>query len=72
VQEVRKAQVMLGNPGNKGFKRMVSSNIIPNCLITRSDITNAQNLFGPDLVSVQGKTVHRTLAPVVGDYVAIP
>jgi hypothetical protein len=51
---------------------MVSSNIIKNCPITVSDVTNAQNIFGPDLASVQGKTMQRTPAPVVADYVALP
>ena len=51
---------------------MVSSNMIKNCSITPSDITNAKEIFGPALASVRGKTVPRTPAPVVGDYVAVP
>jgi hypothetical protein len=51
---------------------MVSSNMIKNCLITPSDIANANEIFGSALASVQGKTVRRTPAPVVGDYIAVP
>jgi hypothetical protein len=29
-------------------------------------------MFGPDLASIRGKTVQRTPAPVVPDYVAVP
>ncbi len=72
AREAQKVQAILGNPNKKDFKGMVSSNIIPNCPITRRDITNAQNIFGPDLVGIRGKTVRQTPAPVVGDYVAIP
>jgi hypothetical protein len=72
AKEVQRAQAMLGNPSEKDFKGMLSSNIIPTCPITRSNVTNARKIFGPDLASVHGKTVHWTPAPVVGDYVAIP
>ncbi len=72
AREARRAQTMLWSPTKKDFKGMVSSNIIPNCPISGSNITNAQNIFGPDLASVRRKTVHQTPAPVVGDYVAIP
>jgi hypothetical protein len=37
---------MLGNPSEKDFKGMVSINIIPNCPITHSNVTNAQKIFG--------------------------
>jgi hypothetical protein len=63
---------MLGNPSEKDFKGMVSSNIIHDCPVTQSDVTNARKIFRPDLASVCGKTVRQTPAPVVGDYVAIP
>ncbi len=32
----------------------------------------AHKIFGPDLASIRGKTVQRTPAPVVADYVAVP
>ncbi len=72
MQEVREAQAMLGNPSKKNFQGLVSGNLIPNCPIARSDISNARKMFGPDLASIRGKTVQRTHAPVVVDYVAIP
>ncbi len=72
AKEARRAQAMIGNPSEGDFKGMVNSNMIKNCLLTPSDITNAKEIFGPALASVQGKTVRRTPAPVVGDYVAVP
>jgi len=51
---------------------MVSSNMIENCPISTSDVSNARAIFGPDLPSVRGKTVRRTPAPVVAEYVSVP
>ncbi len=63
---------MMGNPSEADYKGMVSHNLVPNCPVTSSDITNAKAIFGLDLPSVQGKTVRRTPAPVAADYVAVP
>ncbi len=63
---------MLGNPSERDYKGMVSNNLIANCPVTASDVTNARTIFGPDLPGLRGKTVRRAPAPVVGDYVAVP
>ncbi len=34
--------------------------------------SNTRTIFRPDLESIKGKTVQRTPAPVVGDYVEVP
>jgi hypothetical protein len=72
AKEARRAQELIRSPSEKDYKGMVSSNIIKNCPITVSDVTNTQNIFRPDLASVRGKTVQRTPVPVVGDYAAVP
>jgi hypothetical protein len=72
AKEARRAQAMMGNPSKADYKGMVSHNLIPNCPVASSDITNARAIFGTDLPSVQGKTVRRMPAPVVADYVAVP
>jgi hypothetical protein len=51
---------------------MVSGNMIKNCSITPSDIADANEIIGPALASVRGKTVCHTPAPVVGDYIPVP
>jgi hypothetical protein len=71
AKETCQAQAMIGSLSEKDYKGMVSSNIIKSCPITMSNVTNAQNIFGPDLASVQGKTVQRTPVPVVADYAAM-
>jgi hypothetical protein len=72
AKKARRAQAMIGNPNKGDFKGMVSRNLIKNCPVTTTDITNARKIFGPDLASKQGKTVRRTTGPVVADYVAVP
>ncbi len=46
--------------------------MIANCPVSTSDVSNACAILGPDLASVRGKTVRRTPAPVVAEYVAVP
>ncbi len=72
AKEACRGQAVLGNPSKKDYQGMVSSNMITNCPISTSDVTNARAIFGPDLASVRGKTVRPTPAPVVGEYVAVP
>jgi hypothetical protein len=62
AKEARHAQAMIGNPSKGDFKGMISGNLIKNCPVMNTNITNARTIFGPDLASVRGKTVQRTPA----------
>ena len=57
AKKARQGQALLGNPSEKDYQRMVSSNMIENCPISTSDVSNARTIFGPDLASARGKTV---------------
>jgi hypothetical protein len=48
---------MIGNPGKGDYRGlvMVSSNMISNCPIAPTNITNAHVIYGPDLASFWGK-----------------
>jgi hypothetical protein len=46
--------------------------MIKNCPVTSTDVANANTVFGPDLVTLKGKTVQITQPPVATDYVQIP
>jgi hypothetical protein len=72
AKEARRAMGMIGCPSEQDFKGMVRANMICNCPINANDITNARNIWGPDLASIRGKTVQRTPAPVITVYVAVP
>jgi hypothetical protein len=62
---------MIGSPSKGDFKSMVRGNMINNCPATTDAITNTRAIFGPNLASLRGKTVRRTPAPVVADYVSV-
>ncbi len=72
AKEARRAMGLVGYPNKQDFKGMVRANMIPNCPINATDIANARDIWGPNLASLRGKTVRRTPAPVVVEYVAVP
>ena len=49
------------------FIRIVTKNLLPNCLVTERDIMVAEDIYGPDLGSVQVKSdvMHTPLSPSV-------
>ena len=55
----RELQIKIGRPSTKHFIKIVTSNQLPNCPVTRADIIAAEHIFGPDVGSLKGKTVRR-------------
>ena len=51
---------------------MVSLNMINNLPVTFRNILNTNNIFGPDVPSMKGKSVRRKQESVVSNYVKIP
>ena len=51
---------------------MVRGNMLKNCPISVTNIKNAHTIFGPDIVSLRGKTVRKKTEAVMSDYVEIP
>ena len=72
AKAARKLQGMIGSPSEKDYGGMVSSNMIKNCPIDSTDVSNARAIFGPDLASVRGETVRRKPKSIVEEYVAVP
>ena len=56
----RKIQIRIGRPSTRTFIEIVEKKLLPNVPITRDDILAAEHIFGPDVGSLKGKTVHRT------------
>ena len=57
AKAARQLQVMIGSPSEKDYGGMVSSNMIKNCPIDSTNLSNARVICVPDLASVRGKTV---------------
>ena len=57
AKEARCAMELIGNPSENNFKGMVRNDMIANCLITTTAITNTRIIFGKDLESRRGKTM---------------
>jgi hypothetical protein len=72
AKEARCSMGMKGNLSKGNLKDMVRQNTIKNCPVTTDAIIDARAIFGPDLPSQRGKTVRKTLVPIVADYVTVP
>jgi hypothetical protein len=55
----RELQITIGRPSTKDFIRIVLGNQLPNCPVTKADILAAEDIFGPDIGSLKGKTTRR-------------
>ena len=55
----RKIQNIIGRPGIRQFMDIANKNLLPNCPITSADIRAAEDIYGPNLGSLKGKTVAR-------------
>ncbi len=72
AQEARRLQGMIRNPTNREFEKMVRAKLIANCPITAHNIKNANQIFGPDLANLRGKTTRSKPEHVRVEYVKIP
>ena len=68
----RRLQNIIGRPSARRFKELVDNNLIPNCPITGQDILAAEDIFGPNLGSLKGKTTHRKPTPVAHTNIPVP
>ena len=67
----QRALGIAGYPSEQDFTNMVSSNMIVNCPVTPNYIKNANNIFGPDVPSMKGKSVRRRTEDLFSNYVNI-
>ena len=72
AKQARDLYHALGTPSIHDFKAMLQLNTIANNPVTLNDIKMAENIFGPDIGAIKGKTTRQTPAPVVEDYIDIP
>ena len=55
----RSLQIRIGRPSTKEFLHIVATNLLHNCPVTKQDIMAAEDIFGPDVGSLKGKTTRR-------------
>jgi hypothetical protein len=68
----RKIQMTIGRPSTNDFLHIVKNNLLPNCPITSRDILAADDIFGPDIGSLKGKTTRSAPSKVRPGMVDIP
>ena len=54
-----KLQCIMGRPSMHSYIKLVEKNLLPNCPITCKDILAAEDISGPDISSLKGKTIRR-------------
>ena len=62
---------MIGHQSERDFKSIANNNMIKNCPITASTVTNAHSMFGSNFSGTRGKKIQQNTDRVVMDYVAV-
>jgi hypothetical protein len=68
----RKFQNIIGRPSTRSYLHIVENNLLPNCPVTRDNILAAEDIFGPNLGFLKGKTTRTTPKHVQTQQVNIP
>jgi hypothetical protein len=56
----QRIQRVIGRPSNCDYIHILNNNLLPNIPISSNDITTAEDIFGPDIGSLKGKTTRKT------------
>jgi hypothetical protein len=72
AKQARELYHALGTPSIQFSKAILCMNLIANNPVTTEDIEIAEEIFGPDISSLKGKTTKRKPALVISDYIEIP
>jgi hypothetical protein len=62
----------IGYPSIRDFKALVKNCLINNCPVTIEDIKIAEDIFGPSVYALKGKTTRTAPTRVETDYVEVP
>ena len=68
----RRVHNTVGFPSIRKFLKIIAGNQIQNCPVTRDDVLIAEDIFGPNLGALKGKTVRRNAPHVVVEYTGVP
>ena len=62
----------LGAPTMDNYKGFIKMGGVQNCPLRIEDIKIAQNIFGPDMATLKGKSTQRNPKPVLEDWIEMP
>ena len=65
AEKARDLFILLGRPSAKSFRYVITHQLIKNNTVDVTDVDRADQIFGPDLGALKGKTVRSSPAPVV-------
>ena len=68
----KKIQNTIGHPSLWAFLDIVDKKMISNCPITRKDVMAAEDIFGPNVSGLKGKTVRRIPEHVDVNFSKVP
>ena len=68
----RELQVTMGRPSTATFVEVLKNNGILNCPVTPADVEAAEQIFGPDIGSLKGKTTRRNPPIVDSPITSVP
>ena len=58
--KARSLQDIIGHPNTADYMKYVEQGLLPSCPITKEDIIHAEDILGPNLGSLKGKTTRKT------------
>ena len=61
----RSLQNIIGRPNTQDYIKYVERNMIPNCPVNKADILRAEDIFGANVGSLQGKSVRQKSPRIV-------
>ena len=72
MRREKELHIKIGRPSLKEYLRIVTDNLLPNCPVTKADILVAEDIFGPEVGILKGKTTRRKPDTVRGVVEPIP
>ena len=72
ADKARATYYMIGLPSVRDYKNLIRFSLIKNCPVTIKDIKIAEDIYGPSISALKGKTRRQRPDPVINDTIAIP